>query len=351
LVSQVCRHWRAVALASPRLWRHIGFPEGEDAQSLFMANIFPVQVERVRGGPVSICFEGDPPPEILTPCLQLSSQWENISLSISSFLSPQFSDYVFSALTTLLLFYLGPVPMTDVSRTDSLPALVKLSLDLYECGFPQRLKSLIPWWQLQKCDLRDLDSLDFLWIVTQLPQDADVVVVNGSNEDHSRAAPSPTTSLIRSLTLNGCLCFLTDVLDVLSAPALDTFVLRDFNPGVLDYPLGARLMHFFDRSACTLTHLKFTARLQEDDLIHVLQSSHVRNLIDLDLGLTWLSPRELAALVAGPLPKLCRLTLGGARDENVLLEALGTHNRPRISCSEEYLSMGKLQVTLTGFGR
>ncbi|KAJ7718229.1 hypothetical protein B0H16DRAFT_1740125 [Mycena metata] len=250
------------------------------ARSLFVANNLPAQVERVRGVPVSICFTGNPPGEILTLCLQLSLQWDRIWLDISSFLSPQLSDHIFSALTTLTLSHPGPEPTADVSRTNSLPALVELSLDLY--GSPRRLKSLIPWSQLQKCDLHDLDSLYFLWIIAQLPQDADITVgsIVAGYEDHSRAAPSPTTSLIRSLTLAHYPSFLIDVLDCLSAPALGTFVLRNLRPGVSDYPFGAGVMRFLDRSACTLTHLEFSAHLQEDDLIHVLQSSYVRNLVD-----------------------------------------------------------------------
>ncbi|KAJ7740074.1 hypothetical protein B0H16DRAFT_1758209 [Mycena metata] len=352
-VSQVCRHWRAVALASPRLWRHFVLPEGKAAQSLFMANNFPAQVERVRRGLVSIWFEGTPPREILTSLLRLSSQWEDVSFDISSFLSPQLSDHVFSALTTLCLSHLGYGATTDVSRTDVLPALEQLVLNLYNRGLPQDLRSLIPWSQLRDYHLCDLDSLDFLWIAARLPQDANLAVNNGYNKNESlpSPSPSPTTSLIRSLTLNNCYRkFLTDVLDALSLPALDTFFLRGSRCGVIEDRLGARVLRLLDRSACPLTHLELCAPLHQDDLTPVLQLSHVRSLIDLNLRRTPLFPRELAVLAEGPLPNLRRITLGGVLGdhESPVMEALGRYNRPRISSSEEYLPVGELQVILTG---
>ncbi|KAJ7718230.1 hypothetical protein B0H16DRAFT_1797630 [Mycena metata] len=348
LVSQVCRRWRAVALASPRLWRHFVFPTGKAARPLFVANNFPAQVERVRGGPVSIRVEGKPPREILTSLLQISSQWENISLDISSFLSPQLSDHVFSALTTLCLFHQGSGPTTDVSRTDVLPALEQLVLSLYNHGLPRGLRSLIPWSQLRDCHLSDLDSLDFLWIAARLPQDANLVVDAGYDKDESLPSTSPPTSLIRSLTLNQCYrSFLADVLDVLSVPALDTFFLRGSRGAFIKdgVGLGARVARFLDRSACTLTHLEFTADVEEHDLVHLLKSPHVRSVIDLKIGHMWPTPPVLAALAEGPLPNLRRLTLGGFLDESLVMEALARHNRPRISSS---LPLGDLQVILTG---
>ncbi|KAJ7740078.1 hypothetical protein B0H16DRAFT_1464965 [Mycena metata] len=305
------------------------------------------QMERVRSGPVSIWF-GEPWPlnlrsEVLNPCLQLSSQWEVITLDISSFLSPPLSNLAFPALTTLTLFHMGSETTADVSRTDFLPALEQLVLNLGDHGLPQDLRSLIPWSQLRNCEVRELDSRDCLWIAARLPQDANLVVDNGYNGVKSLLGPSPTTSLIRSLTLTQCYrSFLIDILDVLSVPALDTFALHH-DATEARVGLGAHVARFLDRSASTLTHLELTAHLEEHDLVHLLKSSHVRSVIDLKIANIWPTPPVLAALAEGPLLKLRRLTLGGAQDENVLLKALGTYNRPRISSSEEYLPMGELQ--------
>ncbi|KAJ7753489.1 hypothetical protein B0H16DRAFT_1834562 [Mycena metata] len=346
LVIQVCRHWRAVALASPGFWSHFIIPGGENLQSLLMATAFPAQVERVRGGPISIYFAADPSPHVLAMFLPLSSQWDNISLDTSLFMSPPLSDHVFPALRRLTLYYLGPEPR-EVCRNDAMPALEDLVLNLYDCGLPKAVKSSIPWSQMQKCALRDLDSADFLWIVAQLPH-AKVVIRIGNNLEAPDASLMATTSVIRSLIFAHCSRnFVSDVLTSLSTPALDEFVLSDTRDTFADYPLGERVVQFLDRSGCTLKHLRFNLHLEEQDLIAILGSPHIHSVIHLNFPRTVLPPRALAAL-AVPLPNLCRLTLGGALDEGLLLAALSTYNYPTILPLDGNLQLGELQVILTG---
>ncbi|KAJ7168015.1 hypothetical protein C8R46DRAFT_1270804 [Mycena filopes] len=337
LVSQVCGHWRSVAVASPFLWRHIVCPDLWDREHKD-ESMLQLQIQRVQGAPVSMQFPTGRPPldSALALCLGISSQWEDLKIEVTPFATPMFHNRNFPTLKRLALIHREYRACGRPSQPHSLPVLEHLMLsDMHGRGELRGL--LLPWSQLRKCDMEYLHSVDVLGVLSQL-RDAEVSVLNG----HGNNDPHPTTpSLLRSLTItHPTQNFLRDVLDALSSPALERLTLQD-NDAVPRGPrgsLGERIARFLDRSACRLTDLYLDNELDEDDQLHILGSPHIRSVVHLDLPNTVLTSRAIA-LLACPLPNLRRLTLrarsltvpGEGLDEGLLLAALATHNQPIIS--------------------
>ncbi|KAJ7183791.1 hypothetical protein C8R46DRAFT_1067830 [Mycena filopes] len=352
LVSQVCGHWRSIAVASPFLWCHIVCPDSRDRESKVKSRL-PLQIQRVQGAPVSMQFPSDHRPLLssLALCLGISSQWEDLTIDSDLFVAPGLANSNFHTLRTLTLINRNYHAWQLPSQPYSLPVLEHLVL--YDMlGRGEELRALLlPWSQLRKCDLVYLLSVDVLGVLRQL-RDADVSVLNG----YGNNAPHPTTpSLIRSLTItHPAQNFLRDVLDALSSPALERLTLQD-NDAVPRGPLGSlgeRIARFLERSACSLTDLYLDNELDDDDQLHILGSPHIRSVVHLDLPHTVLTSRAIS-LLACPLPNLRRLTLrarsltvrGDGLDERLLLAALATHNEPVIS-SDGRNPAGALKVVL-----
>ncbi|KAJ7833282.1 hypothetical protein B0H13DRAFT_2288921 [Mycena leptocephala] len=81
-LTQICRHWREVALATPALWRAIQL--SADDIVFGRDNIADIWLARSRSLPLSIdineCFV--PTPEILSPIVHHRARWENLKLHL-----------------------------------------------------------------------------------------------------------------------------------------------------------------------------------------------------------------------------------------------------------------------------
>ncbi|KAJ7167021.1 hypothetical protein C8R46DRAFT_1272216 [Mycena filopes] len=346
-LSEVCSHWRRVMLASPPLWRH--FPPLSDGDRPFSTLMMSLQVERARHIPVSINFGYSIPPHALTLLLPVVSQWEDVAMTVTSLMSPQLSSHTFSTLKKLTLSksILPPAPTSSplyINRIGSLPSLVHLTLHTRGYwGLPRHL--LLPWSQLRICELHGVSWFDLLWILPKL-NGSTLVAIIGSVM--SAFQPTPTTSLVRSLTFTNCSpAFLIDVLSNLSMPALDTLILQNLGgPTRPPHSSIGSTLAFLERSACALQRLCIDTHVNEDELVQILESPHIHNAIDLDLPLAPLSPRSIAALAN--LPSLRTLAVCGIpADEVALLAALTAHH-PHLFHSERSTgAAGELRFRFT----
>jgi hypothetical protein len=220
----------------------------------------------------------------------------------------------------------------------SLPALKDLNLYLNNEAFPRRL--LLPWFQLRTCVASDVHSFEFLWMASQLPPGSEITALKGANIDRWRSAP-PKMSSIRSLTLTDCgEVFTTEVLEFLVAHALEVLVIENNSTSGAD--LTQRLLTFLDKCAGRLKHLRIHTDITEDDLIHIFNSPHTRNIVHLDVSSTVISNRGLAALASHL--HLRTLILRG--DPDLQLTTL-TNHRPFIGSHHNTLSRtGGLEVIL-----
>ncbi|KAJ7152813.1 hypothetical protein C8R46DRAFT_1120351 [Mycena filopes] len=332
-VSQVCSHWRAVALASPRLWSYFDLPNSTPATWLrydaYLTGAPPVQLERAGRTPIIIDFGyGSPRPDVSNLFLSVASQWADATLEVNYLMSAHVSSHSFSALKKLTLKTWELVQITDdINMVASLPALnylhVKTSDDFQDRTFPRNLS--LPWAQLQECDL-DYPALhDLLWILPQLSHGT-VLTTFGVRE--TSAPPSGLhTTAIKSLTLLSCdPNVLSNLLIHLTAPHLETFILDPDEAAILEShrASGNHIRDFLARSASNLLDLALDAPLDADVVAQILELSHIRSVVKyLSFGHTMVSPRIIAALV-GPLPALRDLVLCPTDlDGLAVLEALG----------------------------
>ncbi|KAJ7909160.1 hypothetical protein B0H13DRAFT_2330594 [Mycena leptocephala] len=148
-------------------------------------------------------------------------------------------------------------------------------------------------------------------------------------------------SSIRSLTLTDCgEVFTTEVLEFLVAHALEVLVIENNSTSGAD--LTQRLLTFLDKCAGRLKHLRIHTDITEDDLIHIFNSPHTRNIVHLDVSSTVISNRGLAALASHL--HLRTLILRG--DPDLQLTTL-TNHRPFIGSHHNTLSRtGGLEVIL-----
>ncbi|KAJ7472791.1 hypothetical protein FB451DRAFT_1558947 [Mycena latifolia] len=306
IIAQVCHRWRAVAITSPRLWRHFNLPYTRNGPNLRPA--LTLQLERASNAPLSIRFRPQFSLDVLKLFLAASPRWEVVTLDLRD---NEFAHFIGGSFPTLKLLTLRswePLMCTDdVDMLESLPALKHLKLDLTE-ALPRRL--LLPWSQLRTCTLVNFHSLDALWILSQLSPKTAVSLIRGANVDGERST-SHTTSPIKSLKIDACgEDFAEDLLTSLVAPTLEEF---HFECLEIEGETVDHIRSFLDNSMCPLTQLRIHTRsVLGDDLIHILETSHSHSIVHLDVFSTAISNHSLDALSSQRVvPHLRTLVLRG----------------------------------------
>ncbi|KAJ7173150.1 hypothetical protein C8R46DRAFT_1082098 [Mycena filopes] len=321
--SQVCSHWRAVAVSSPRLWCRFILPNT-------FPKALPLQLRRAARAPLRINFGYDTPSStVLTLLLPVSSRWEVITIDVEAFMSPRFFPYTFPALKTLTLVVDDEFD-EDVENEDyvdmlhSLPFLSELGLFFTpDATFPRTL--LLPWAQLRRCDMTSPGLLDTIWILGQFSPNTAVSAC--TIQDDFIADVRITNTLVTSLTLIDCD---EDTLNILfahlTAPALTIFRIR-YREGHAESLSGQHIRRFLERSECALIRLRLDGTLDTDEFAQILESPYIRGLHRLHVSATTLSTRALAALEL-PLPALNALILCRTGLDNASVEAALATNRP-----------------------
>ncbi|KAJ7168020.1 hypothetical protein C8R46DRAFT_259485 [Mycena filopes] len=331
VLSQVCSHWRRVTLMAPSLWRH--FPRSSFDGNRLGTPMMSLQLERAQHASLSINFGNSVSPYALGLLLPLASQWQDVVIPETSFMSPQLTGPIFSTLNKLTLTsppYMSSHPSSsDIDRVGSLPCLTHLRLEKVGQPSPFSRHLLLPWFQLHICDLHGLSWPDVSWILPQLNHGTLVTILRSALLGVLSPPTKQTTSLARSLTLTNCdPRFLRDILSNLFTPALDTLILQAGRLELRTNGIVEAILLFLNRSVCPLEHLCLNARLNEDELAQILESPHIHNATDLDFPRARLSPRSIAALAT--LPNLRTLAVCGTlADEAALLAALTTQH-PRV---------------------
>ncbi|KAJ7928807.1 hypothetical protein B0H13DRAFT_2544596 [Mycena leptocephala] len=126
----------------------------------------------------------------------------------------------------------------------------------------------------------------------------------------------------------GYVDFVTDVLRSLTAPSLEELTITLFGTE-WGSDLTSTIAAFLSRSACALTSLCLRVRLSEDALFSILDSSHTRSIVDLDIGSVFapISTRYIEVLTTRRLvPDLRVLTFRGhqALEEASVLEMVAS---------------------------
>ncbi|KAJ7196852.1 hypothetical protein GGX14DRAFT_672117 [Mycena pura] len=352
-IIRVCARWRAVALASPSLWRHFVFDRslsylqsGEKAKLLRQTSL---QLQRSRQTPLSVHLTGYRiEQELLDTLLARSSRWQSATLRIA----PSDYDQLFTSradftiLKELTLSFngdsyygdaTGPIqslPARDATGfVQSLPALVDFTLDANFGHIPRGFESL--WARLLACTLVQCHLEDILPILPLFSPETRVSLVGCDGGDDGHLAPGPLA--ISTLSLNSCHNnFFDGFLRVaaIEAPRLKKFVMSKCYQ---DQSLPS-IATFLRESSCTLTHLALDVRYATlRELLYLLALPHTRHIcaLDIDFGCTPSAP-IINALATRParhdiVPNLRSFTLRNCSSvlEDIDAGLLALHARRR----------------------
>jgi hypothetical protein len=328
-ILQVCGGWRAIAMASPQLWRHFVIKDGLKPHIGFFVQEIPLQLQLSSQIPLSIVLSTNND-YVLNLLLSVSTRWQDITLYLSC------SDYRqlfattcdFPLLKKLAIHSFNTLNRlaADVVRfSEALPALEDLTLNTdYPFGH-----LTFPWPRLRRCELHRCRAEDLLKILPLLSPGTHVSCWLAKAILFAPDAPVVSIrSPVRALELHDRQQFVTDVLRSLTAPSLEELTITLFGTE-RGSDLTPTIAAFLSRSACALTSLCLRVRLSEDELFSILDSSHTRSIVDLDIGSVFapISTRYIEVLTTRRLvPDLRVLTFRGhkALEEASVLEMVAS---------------------------
>ncbi|KAJ7649900.1 hypothetical protein FB45DRAFT_5700 [Roridomyces roridus] len=296
VIARVCSRWRAVALATPRLWSNFILPPGpmEFQQPLpppIPIEHWEVQLDRAHLAPLAIRLQQRSAlvtRELMELLLDASSQWEEVTIThLDDFYWFIDHDSEFTRLKRLTLggYGYGPLLLDDtltVDMTQSLPALTYLHFSL--SPFPRHL--ILPWSQLRTCVLHRIRMSDIQWILPLLSSGTQVSIHRP--EDHGGDL-SPLVTRIESLEIvNSSPHTLSSLLNIIVAPDLQKLLFREMRPpGVAVVgPDPPDINTFLDNSQCRLTHLR-AIECVLNSLMDILTSLSARDIVWLDITPTY----------------------------------------------------------------
>ncbi|KAJ7167998.1 hypothetical protein C8R46DRAFT_1350869 [Mycena filopes] len=316
VLSEVCSHWRPVMLAAPSLWGH--FPLSLDGNRPLSTPMMSLQLERAHHARLSIDFGNSVSADALALFLPVASQWQDVEMLVTDFMSPELTGHIFPALKNLTLG--GQTHMRlepDIDRVGSLPVMTQLTLDM---------RPLVS----TSANLYGATWRILFGILPQLNHGTLVTIV----DSFQTSSLGQISSLARSLTFTNCgPDFLGNLLSALSAPALDTLIVQTYTPTPANEWFVDHVILLLSRSACPLTRFCYDGCLDEDDFARILESPHIHNVIDLDFPRAPLSPRSVAVLAT--LPSLRTLVVCGTPADGAALLAALTPHHPRVISHSE----------------
>ncbi|KAJ7679124.1 hypothetical protein DFH06DRAFT_1165785 [Mycena polygramma] len=276
---QVCRRWRAVALAFPQLWRHFVI-----RGNFHGIERIPLELKRSGDVPLSITVGGHPFLPVLPLLLSVSRRWQSVYLIPDQSQLTQLltSTYDFPILKKLAVedCTWSPLnwPLADIIRfCKALPALEELSL---QTASRHPIHQVFPWSRLRRCEL-SCNVDDMLRILPQFSPGTHVSLRKINNAGRPASIASPIRIAIHTLELfDFALEFLEDVLGSVIAPSLKELTLM--TPWISDN-VGLIITSFLRRSSCTLTSLSLGFPTLSPDLPSILGSLHLQGIVHLRL--------------------------------------------------------------------
>jgi hypothetical protein len=326
LLTFACSRWRTVAISTPRLWSSVHVKRGvvsmEMLQTwLLRSSNFPltlaVDATYLEDYAVCLCIE-----TLIPHC----RRWQDVKLILPGPLLSML-DAVAGSVPLLQKVHIG----TTESMIPSLDAfeVAPMLCDVTFAKNPPPMSLRLPWLQLKRCDM--LVAGDWPYVIQRSP---DLVHCRlDCKGSKSLTTVLPETPILQTHLRSLQLAVeervdLVNIMDSITAPALDELEIEQANPSLFPREAQVHLSSFLTRSGCTIRCLRLNGvTIFEDELLACLQQLPL--LADLELCITWETCLErrlhaITSAVMGQLthrksghilvPKLKHLTLTAAFD-------------------------------------
>ncbi|KAK7002223.1 F-box domain-containing protein [Favolaschia claudopus] len=243
-LSHVCRHWRAIALRTPQLWRAMKI-FGDTLQEVKKAvALAPLWLARSGHQPLSLDTVDSLNPALSSALLEHRERWEHLALSRRGWHLLKAAGFM-PMLHSLKLRYLGS-PSLKSSR--NVPRLRTVLLDA--C-----MVENLPWSQLTSLTLRYIATEECRSILRQTAQLVDCSLYPWDRDVPRSDAADLMLLCLERLTLEPGGHFDDDFLASLVTPSLVKLELPEIISSVrYPSPIGS-LKTFVAKSGCTLQEL------------------------------------------------------------------------------------------------
>ncbi|KAK7031755.1 F-box domain-containing protein [Favolaschia claudopus] len=206
-LTQICRQWREVSHATPRLWRAIDLTESDDDDDSLVrddfqlgddqrASLATLWMRRAGGCALSIiAFNAEP---IISSLIPHRSQWEHIKLyGVRADISPSIFEEATPRLRTLEVYTFGPssIHAPVQFRVQDAPLLRRVLLPIDGGMYP-----VLPWTQLTHLDLHKVSGDDCANVLGRVPQLVDCnLTLRRHNPELTSSDDHAPDILLRSL--------------------------------------------------------------------------------------------------------------------------------------------------------
>ncbi|KAF8180991.1 hypothetical protein K438DRAFT_1976442 [Mycena galopus ATCC 62051] len=340
LPAQICRHWRAVALATCELWSQICIEWPFDADGMASSTLVRTWISRAKGHPFSLglrdSYTKEIPPELLTFISFYSRQIRCLEI------------YLPPARFRRLCPPHTPLPLlqqfaTDLSMDEDLRELLESAPFLYELrlrGLVKEITFRLP--SLTKLEMRHDISLEmFLHVLRHLPHLAELEC------GVDKAMPwTPDSHVQETFTSLSCLTLRQSDLSLLNFVRFPNLCRLGIHDEYCEepYPLEV-VLSFVSRSSCVISHLVLGFdRWDEEEFADWLEAFPSVTALEVHTGLEFdrLIPCLSTASVLPELRELEILSFQLNVDYTVLIEML--HQRRHHDISGVELQSFRLEL-------
>lgn len=295
-LSQVCRYWRSVALATPTLWSSITMnkPERRDFATIRL------WLDRSGSSPLHLSLVETPPPgsgskNLLTEALFaiLTTEvhrWKDIYFRFGRIIEPSLLKLPVGALKQLKSARISS-RHDDLPRRAQLWDIIHASPSFQEAGWDEayigKLADKVPWPQITAV------RLTFLGVSHKLSQilhscHSNIVKLDlqfwrspKNNTPHTKLEPPLILPHLRDLTVH-TETELDQFFDRFTLPRLHSLsIQQSLKPNTHSNHLS--LEELLARSKCQLRNLSYSDEKTETDIFTLLASPHLSSLTELEI--------------------------------------------------------------------